>query len=65
MVSKKDFILKDAPKRILFDRINDLDQTRNLIDDPEYRDLVGDFKSRLIRHHAELKTPALEWLKEL
>jgi arylsulfatase A-like enzyme len=65
MISKKDFTLKDAPSRILYDRANDPDQTRNLIDDPKYKDLVHEFKRRVIRHHSRLKTPALEWLKEL
>lgn len=54
-------LVKDG-ESILFDRINDPDQTKNLFDDPRYAGTVNDLSARIIAHHKQLATPAAEWL---
>jgi hypothetical protein len=64
-VSRKGFSLKSAPNRMLYDRVADPDQRRNLVDEPEHKEMVAEMTARILSHHAELKTPAAAWLKEL
>lgn len=48
---------------VLFDRVNDPDQTKNLFADPACADVVAALRERVVAHQRELKTPALEWLQ--
>jgi len=64
-VSKKGFSLKSAPNRMLYDRVADPDQRRNLVDEPEHGEMIAEMTAGILRHHAGLETPAVEWLKEL
>jgi len=47
---------------ILFDRIADPDQTRNLFGDLAYADVVSELSVRVAEHHKELNTPSTAWL---
>ncbi len=48
---------------ILFDRVNDPEQTHNLYSDPARKAVVGELTARVIAHHREVKSPALQWLE--
>ncbi len=65
VIGPEDFRLKKAPCRMLYDRINDPDQTCNLFDDPKYKKQVRAFQRIVLEHHRKLKTPCLEWLEEV
>ncbi len=65
VIGPEDFRLKKAPCRMLYDRINDPDQTCNLFDDPKYRKQVRAFQRIVLEHHRKPKTPCLEWLEEV
>lgn len=47
---------EEFKEHILFDRVNDPEQTRNLFFEPDYRDVVEELTTRLIRHHKEVGT---------
>ncbi len=49
---------------ILFDRVHDPDQVRNLYRDPALADVVSGLSGRVRRHHEELGTPSVAWLRE-
>ncbi|NQU20140.1 MAG: sulfatase-like hydrolase/transferase [Candidatus Nealsonbacteria bacterium] len=48
---------------ILFDRVNDPEQTRNLYSDPAKKAVADELTARVIAHHREVKSSALEWLE--
>jgi hypothetical protein len=48
---------------MLFDRLKDPEQTRNLCDDPQYGDVMRALAQRVIQHNIEVDSPALSWLK--
>lgn len=50
---------------ILFDRISDPEQTRNLFDNPLYKDIITALMRRVVKHHKTLDSPATNWLTEL
>ncbi len=50
---------------ILFDRESDLKQVNNLFQDPKYRKVIDELTDRIIKHHTDVESPALTWLKEL
>ncbi len=50
---------------ILFDRVNDPEQTRNLFADPNRQETVRDLVAALIEHHDHVESPALGWLEEV
>ncbi len=47
---------------ILFDRVNDPEQVDNLYEDPARQNVVKELTARVIDHHRQVKSPALEWL---
>jgi len=49
---------------MLFDRINDPEQTKNLYNNPGYRKVKNDLARRIIRHNIKVNSPAASWLKE-
>jgi arylsulfatase A-like enzyme len=49
-------------EHVLFDRARDPDQMVNLIDDPEHAPVVEELAERVVRHNADLDSPAMEWL---
>lgn len=49
---------------ILFDRLRDPDQTRNLYHDPQHADTLALLTRRVVEHHVELGTPAASWLED-
>ncbi len=48
---------------ILFDRKNDPKQIDNLYNDPGRKHVVKELTARVIAHHRQVKSPALEWLE--
>ena len=50
---------------VLFDRLNDPGQAENRYPDPQCAAVVQELTDRILRHHRELRSPALEWLREL
>ena len=56
--------VKDA-EPILFNRRNDPDQVNNLFGDPNYKQAVAELTGRIIEHHIEVESPAIEWLKQI
>ena len=55
--------LVEEGESILFDRINDPDQTNNLYHSDSCSETVAELTDRIVQHHAELNTPAASWLK--
>ena len=55
--------LHHSGEHILFDRKADPDQTRNLINDPAYADIVKELRDRTVAHNREIASPAMEWLE--
>lgn len=50
---------------ILFDRINDPLQEHNLINKPEYAEVVEQLSRKLISHNRSVNSPILKWLEDL
>ncbi len=50
---------------ILFDRINDPLQEKNLFKESNYKETVEVLKNRIIEHHQSLKTPSISWLNSV
>jgi predicted secreted protein len=47
---------------MLFDRLKDPEQTKNLYNNPEYAKVINDLAERVIRHNIEVDSPAASWL---
>jgi arylsulfatase A-like enzyme len=58
-----ELVLKDDGKHMLFERLNDPEQTRNLCADPQYRDVMRDLAARVVRHNIAVDAPTVSWLK--
>ena len=50
---------------ILFDRKNDPEQVRNLIHDPEYKDIINQLTKRIVEHNIAVDSPTVDWLKTI
>ena len=61
---KYELVLKANGRHMLFDRINDPEQTKNHSDDHEYRDIMRELVGRVIEHNVEVDAPAVSWLKK-
>ncbi|MHC4752138.1 MAG: sulfatase-like hydrolase/transferase [Planctomycetota bacterium] len=60
---KYELVLKSNGAHMLFDRLNDPEQTENLHDNPEYKDVISELAKRIIQHNIEVNAPAASWLK--
>ncbi len=58
-----ELVLKANGYHMLFNRLNDPEQTNNLHNHPEYRNVIKELTERILRHNIEVNTPALSWLK--
>ena len=56
--------VKDG-EAVLFDRVNDPDQVRNLYDSSDHADTVRELTQRIVQHHQAVKSPAAEWLEAI
>jgi len=56
--------VKDG-EHILFDRVNDPQQIKNLFYDPKYKKVVNELTRRVIQHNQAVKAPALKWLRDI
>ncbi len=50
---------------VLFDRVNDPEQVRNLYRLADYDGVVRELTERIVRHHERVKSPARRWLADL
>jgi hypothetical protein len=50
---------------MLFDRINDPEQTKNLYNDLDHRKVFNNLAKRIIRHNIDVDAPAVSWLKKI
>jgi arylsulfatase A-like enzyme len=60
-----ELVLKAKGKHMLFDRINDPEQMKNLYNSPEYRKIFNNLAKRIIRHNIDVNSPAVSWLKKI
>lgn len=56
--------VKDSD-HILFDRINDPEQVKNLFHDPAHKKIVEELTERIVKHNFDVEAPAASWLKNL
>ena len=59
-----ELVLKSSGQHMLFDRLNDPEQTSNLCANPEYRDIMRELAARIVEHNIEVDAPAVSWLKQ-
>jgi hypothetical protein len=59
-----ELVLKAKGNHMLFDRINDSEQIKNLYNNPAQRQVISELTRRIIRHNIKVKSPATSWLKE-
>ena len=57
-----ELVLKSNGANMLFDRKNDPEQTKNLAGDRAHKKVLKELAERVVKHHRELKSPAMEWL---
>lgn len=50
---------------VLFDRVNDPQQTTNLFGDAGHADTVTQLTQKVVAHHRQVASPACEWLEDL
>jgi uncharacterized sulfatase len=58
-----ELVLKANGNHMLFDRLDDPEQTKNLHNNPEYGELMSKLAERIVRHNVEVDAPAVSWLK--
>ncbi|MGB2864072.1 MAG: sulfatase-like hydrolase/transferase [Sedimentisphaerales bacterium] len=61
---KYELVLKSNGRHMLFDRLNDPEQTKNLCGKPEYSDIMRELAARIVEHNFEVDAPAVSWLKQ-
>jgi len=59
-----ELVLKANGQHMLFDRLNDPEQTKNLCGKPEYGDIIRELAARIVEHNVEVNAPAVSWLKQ-
>ena len=57
------FCLVEEGDHVLFDRVEDAEQVRNLYTDDGSKQVVKELTERVVAHHAAVKTPSSEWLQ--
>ena len=58
-----ELVLKADGNHMLFDRLNDPDQMKNLHNNPDYKQVMKNLAERILRHNIEVNAPAASWLK--
>jgi uncharacterized sulfatase len=58
-----ELVLKANGHHMLFSRLNDPEQTKNLHDHPEYKNIMSELTKRIVYHNIEVNAPAVSWLK--
>ncbi|HCO94055.1 MAG TPA: sulfatase [Phycisphaerales bacterium] len=61
---KYELVLKANGRHMLFDRLKDPEQTRNLCGNTEYRDIMRGLAARIVEHNIAVDAPAVSWLKQ-
>lgn len=57
-----ELVLRRSEPSLLFDRVRDPEQTRNLADDPAYATIRDELRAKIVAHHRATASPALAWL---
>ncbi|MFH1881573.1 MAG: sulfatase-like hydrolase/transferase [Planctomycetota bacterium] len=57
-----ELVLKANGNHMLFDRLKDPEQTKNMYNNPEYAKVMNGLAKRVIRHNIEVDSPAASWL---
>jgi len=60
-----ELILKENGQHMLFDRLDDPEQTTNLYSRAAHGNVVQELKNRIVRHHNRVASPAMTWLNGL
>jgi len=60
---KYELVLKANGNHMLFDRLSDPEQTRNLCGNLEHSDVMRELAGRIFRHNIDVGAPAISWLK--
>jgi len=58
-----ELVLKANGNHLLFDRLNDPEQMKNLNNNPDYKQVMKNLAERILRHNIEVNAPAASWLK--
>lgn len=58
-----ELVLKANGNHMLFDRLNDPEQMKNLNNNPDYKQVMKNLAERILRHNIEVNAPAASWLK--
>ncbi|MBN2313379.1 MAG: sulfatase-like hydrolase/transferase [Sedimentisphaerales bacterium] len=58
-----ELVLKSNGNHMLFSRLNDPEQTKNLSNNPEYKNVMKELTERIIKHNINVDAPAISWLK--
>ena len=61
--SEYELVLRANGSHMLFNRLNDPEQTKNLHGNPEYRNVMKELTECVVRHNIKVDAPALSWLK--
>jgi arylsulfatase A-like enzyme len=61
--SEYELVLRTNGSHMLFNRLNDPEQTKNLHGNPEYRNVMKELTECVVRHNIKVDAPALSWLK--
>jgi arylsulfatase A-like enzyme len=62
--SEYELVLRASGKHMLFSRLQDPEQTRNLHGNPEYTNIMKELTERVIRHNIKVDAPAVSWLTQ-
>ncbi|MCP4263852.1 MAG: sulfatase-like hydrolase/transferase [Planctomycetes bacterium] len=60
-----ELVLKANDNHMLFDRIKDPEQIKNLYVNSKYRNIMKDLARRIIQHNIDVDAPAVSWLKKI
>ena len=60
-----ELVLKAKGNHMLFNRINDPEQTKNLYNYSEYQKVQYNLAQRIIQHNIDVNSPAVLWLKKI
>jgi uncharacterized sulfatase len=59
-----ELVLKANGSHMLFDRLNDPEQTNNLYGNSEYSSIIRELAARIVEHNVQVDSPAVSWLKQ-
>lgn len=60
-----ELVLKANGAHMLFNRLNDPEQTKNLHNNPKYKNVMKELTERIVRHNIAVNAPAMSWLESV